>query len=280
MNSLATEDIIKSIRDLPSPSIVVTELLSSFERPDVNLSELAEKVSHDQALVAKTLRLANSSFYGLSRKVTTIQQAIIILGFDSVRALISTASLIDIFSSGRESAFSFQAFWRQAIGVALCSKHIARAAGVNQDYAFVCGLLHDVGKLVLITGFSQQYKGVMKHCDTADCHVLKAERAVLGTDHTVVGRLLAENWKFPILMQKAISTHHAPVQADLGDIPSIVHVADAIVHALDITGEPSDMVPELSEITWNSLNLSAADLRRIYRDTESEFEEACQILTV
>lgn len=279
MNSLTIADVIKGIRDLPSLPIVVVELLSSFEQQDINLNALAEKVSHDQALTAKALRLANSSFYGLSRKVTTIQQAITILGFDSVRALISTAAITHNLPAGKSSAFDFQSFWQHAIGVALCSKHIARTVGLNQNYAFVCGLLHDVGKLVLTTNFPLQYQVVMKHRDAEDCHILNAERAVLGIDHTVVGRLLAENWKFPVLMQKAIFNHHAPSQSDLGDIPSVVHVANAMAHALDITHDPSGLVPELSDAAWKSLKMSEADLRRVYRDTESEFEEACQILT-
>lgn len=279
MNSLAIADVIKSIRDLPSLPIVVMELLSSFEQQDINISALAEKVSHDQALAAKTLRLANSSFYGLSRKVTTIQQAITILGFDSVRALISAASITGNFPADRDSSFNFQAFWRHAVGTALCSKQIARAAGLNQDYAFVCGLLHDIGKLVLTTRFPSQYQEAMNYRDAHDCHILKAEKAVLGVDHPLVGRLLAENWKFPVLMQKAILNHHGPDQSDLGNIPSVVHVANAIVHALDITDEPNGLVPEISDSAWKSLNLSATDLRRVYRDTESEFEEACQVLT-
>lgn len=279
MNPLAIADVIKGIRNLPSLPILVVELLSSFEQQDINLNALAEKVSHDQALTAKTLRLANSSFYGLSRKVTTIQQAITILGFDSVRALISTSAITSNLPTDKSSAFDFQLFWQHAIGVALCSKHIARTVGLSQNYAFVCGLLHDVGKLVLTTNFPLQYQAVIKHRDTEDCHVLDAERAVLGIDHTVVGRLLAENWKFPVLMQKAICNHHAPSQFDLGDIPSVVHVANAMVHALDIMHAPCGLVPELSDAAWKSLKMSEGDLRRVYRDTESEFEEACQILT-
>jgi putative nucleotidyltransferase with HDIG domain len=278
MNTLSIEQVVKTIRDLPSLSIVVMDLIKSFESSDVNIAALAEKVSQDQALAAKTLRLANSSFYGLSRKVTTIQQAIIILGFDSVRALISAASIVESFSGGRGAGDSFHIFWRHAIGTALCSKHIAHIAGLNQNYAFICGLVHDIGKLVLTTRFPDQYREAMKYRDQHDIHGIDAEKAVLGITHAVAGRLLAESWKFPVLMQNAIANHHEPGQADLGDLPCVVHVANAVVHALNLVDESNGLVPEISEKAWKSLNISEADLRRVLHETESEFEEACQIL--
>jgi putative nucleotidyltransferase with HDIG domain len=278
MNTLSVAQVVKTIRDLPSLSIVVTDLISSFETSDANIAELAEKVSQDQALTAKTLRLANSSFYGLSRKVTTIQQAIMVLGFDSVRALISAASIVDNFYGARESTDDFNVFWRHSIGTALCSKHIARAAGLNQNYAFICGLLHDIGKLVLTTRFPDQYREAVKYRNEHDSHAIDAEKAVLGITHAAIGRLLADSWKFPVLMQNAIANHHEPAKADLGGMPCIVHVANALVHGLDLVDEPKGLVPEVSEAAWKSLSISEPDLRRVLRDTELEFEEACQIL--
>ncbi|RBA22885.1 HDOD domain-containing protein [Herminiimonas fonticola] len=278
MKLIAVTDIIKSVRDLPSLPIIVMELLTSFEQPDANLTVLAEKVSHDQALAAKTLRLANSSFYGLSRKVTTIQQAITILGFDSIRALVVAAGATENFRSVKHPTFNFETFWRHSIGVAVCSKQLARLVNENQNYAFVCGLMHDIGRLVLVTRFPSEYGAATKYRDAQDCHMLEAEKEVLGVDHALVGRLLAESWKFPALMQKAISNHHDPEPSDMGGMPSIVHAANAIVHGLDLTNSQNDLVPEISEDVWKSLNIRAVDLRRLFRDTETDFEEACQIL--
>lgn len=278
MTTLVLADIIKSIRDLPSLPAVVMELLNSFGQEDANMSALADKVARDQALAAKTLRLANSSFYGLPCKVTTIQQAITILGFDTVRTLITAAAVTDNFSSGKHATFDFKAFWRHSTGTALCSKMLARSLNLNQDYAFVSGLLHDIGKLVLVTRFPQQYSETMTYRTEHDCYMLEAERTVLGLDHTTVGRALAEHWKFPALMQRSIANHHAPEAADMGDIPSIVHIADAIVHALDLAGLEDDLVPAVAENAWNSLAIAPAALRKVFRDTESEFEEACHIL--
>jgi putative nucleotidyltransferase with HDIG domain len=278
MKALELADVIKNIRDLPSLPVVVLEVLRSFEQKDASTGLLAEKVAKDQALAAKTLRLANSSFYGLSRKVTTIQQAITILGFDSIRTLITAAAVTDVFSGSKHGAFDFKGFWRHAIGTALCAKMLARQMNLNQDYAFVSGLMHDIGRLVMVTRFPERYMEAMKYRAEHDCFMIEAERTVIGLDHTVVGRALAEYWKFPAVMQKAIANHHAPEDTDLGDIPAIVHVAESISHALDLSHQEDDLVPVVAENAWKSLNLAPQAFRTVCRDTEAEFEEACQIL--
>lgn len=278
MTHLSPDDVAKGIRNLPSLPVVVIDVLKSFEQVDANVGALAEKVAKDQALAAKTLRIANSSFYGLSRRVTTIQQAITILGFDSVRALIAAAAVTDIFSGAIHGSFDFKAFWRHSMGTGLCAKMLARHIKLNQDHAFVCGLLHDIGRLVLVTRFPDQYSAAMKYRDEKDCYVMEAERSVLGTDHPAVGRALADHWKFPLIMQKAIANHHNPQRDDLHDIPAIVHVADAAAHALDMTQDDDDLVPVVSDDAWKSLGLDVSGFRAVCRDTEAEFEEACQVL--
>ncbi|HEU4375140.1 MAG TPA: HDOD domain-containing protein [Telluria sp.] len=278
MSAIGLEQIVANVRDLPTLPLIVTELISTFGQADVSTGELAAKVSKDQALTAKTLRLANSSFYGLQCKVRTIEQAIAVLGFDSVRALVTSAGIIGNFQ-GAGGAFDFAAFWRHAVGTALCAKGLARIAGCNQEFAFVSGLLHDIGRLVLVTGFPEWYADVAAQRAATDCDMIEAERAVLGLDHTTVGRALAQHWKFPELIQRAIANHHAPMTADLGDIPSVVHVADAMVHALDLVGDPNERVPAIAQNAWDSLRITSAGLRQVLSDTEAEFENACQILT-
>lgn len=278
MSALVLAEVVKSVHDLPSLSMIVMEVLQTFEQTDVNTGLLADKVAKDQALAAKTLRLANSSFYGLQRKVATIQQAITVLGFDSVRTLITAAAITDVFSDAQGPFWDSRAFWRHSVGTALCAKMTARHLKMNQDIAFVAGLLHDIGKLVLITRFPERYAEAVAYRDEHDCYVLEAERKVLELDHTQVGRALAERWKFPMTVQRAISSHHAPTGHDLGDIPAVVHIADALAHALDLSAKEDDLVPQVSEAAWSSLPIDARAFDRICREAESEFEEACQVL--
>jgi putative nucleotidyltransferase with HDIG domain len=280
MSPLDLDQVVRRVRDLPSLPSIVLDLISSFERADVDVTTLAEKISRDQALSAKTLRLANSSFYGLPAKVKTVKQAIVVLGFDSARALAVASSVMDSFGAGNSQQIDATSFWRHSIATALCAKNLARHANLDQDYAFIAGLLHDIGRLVLASSFPEEYARVIDDCERHDATLAEAELRVLGVDHQRTGQMLAEAWKFPLVIQSAIGQHHAPAGADLCNVPGLVHAANAMVQALDLGGGAYIAVPRLVDAAWDSLRLTPEHLLAVCRETEAQFEEACQLLMV
>ncbi|MES2104449.1 MAG: HDOD domain-containing protein [Pseudomonadota bacterium] len=278
MNNILDADLIKKIHELPALSAVVTELLSSIDHEEVDVDSIATKISHDQALTAKTLRLANSSFYGMQHKINSIQEAIAILGFRSVRTLITTTAITGSFARGHTSRFNFQSFWRHSIATAVCAKQLASHVKANQDYAFTAGLLHDIGKLVLVTRYAEQYDQVMLQRAEQDSYILDAERAILTTDHAAVGKVLTAYWKFPEDMQNAVANHHNTDQANEGMLTAIVHIADILAHALDLSQDEAALVPAISSCAWDKLRLTQEISAKVFRETEKQFEEICQIL--
>ncbi|MEO7497112.1 MAG: HDOD domain-containing protein [Massilia sp.] len=278
MSALAPEDLAAMLQELPSLPAVVMELLSSIDQEDIDISVLAKKVSHDQALTAKTLRLANSSVYSLQVKVTTIQQAITFLGFQTTRNLITAAAVTGCFTDAKCPGFDHKAFWRHSIATAACAKVLARRMRVNQDYAFTAGLLHDIGRLVLVSAVPDRYQEVIGWREQHDSSLLEAEQSVLGLDHVAAGVALAEHWNFSDTMKLAIANHHDPEAAGAGFLATIVHVANAIVHALDLAGEEDDLVPALSTVAWTALGLSEEAYLHVFRETEVQFEEVSAVL--
>lgn len=275
---LSYDDVVRTLDDLPSLPAVVMELLNSIDQDDVDISVLAKKVSYDQALTAKTLRLANSSLYGLQVKVTTIQQAITFLGFQTTRNLITAAAVTGCFAEGHCPGFDHKAFWRHSIATAACAKVLARQMRFNQDYAFTAGLLHDIGRLVLVSCFPEQYAATIAHRAEHDCYLLEAERAVLGVDHVDAGLALAEHWNFSDTMRLAIGGHHDPEQPGAGFLAAIIHVADAIVHALDLAQVQDDLVPPVSTVAWTALGLDEEIYLQLFRETELQYEEISMVL--
>lgn len=278
MSALTLDQVMDSVQDLPSLPAVVMELLGSIEQDDVDISVLAKKVSYDQALTAKTLRLANSSSFGLQVKVTTIQQAITFLGFQTTRNLITAAAVTGCFSGGRCPGFDDKAFWRHSIAVAACARALARRMRFNQDYAFTAGLLHDIGRLVLVTAAPQAYAEVVEWRLRHDGGWQDAERAVLGVDHVEAGVALAGHWNFSDTMRQAIAFHHAPDTPGAGFLAAIVHVANAIVHALDIAGEENERVPRVASVAWDAMGLNEEAYLHLFRETEVQFEEMSAVL--
>jgi putative nucleotidyltransferase with HDIG domain len=272
---LTAHAVAAKIRDLPTLPAVVGELLLTIDRDDVDIKTLADKISSDQALAAKTLRLSNSSFYGMPRKITTIGQAISILGFKSVRTLVTAAGITGSFSA--PESFDLESFWKHALATAALAKATAHRRHVSEEHAFLCGLLHDIGILVMAAGFPQHYAAVAAYRAEHDSYVHEAERAVLSMDHGLIGRALAEHWKFPALIQNVISDHHVDIpETDL--LAAVSHVADVMAHALDFAGGENDLVPPLSEKAWAALALKENEVQDIFSEAESHFAEICRIL--
>lgn len=278
MSNIAFTDILNKIHVLPSLPAVVMELLGSIGQNNADINQLSAIVSKDQALSAKALRLANSSFYGMQRKVTTMPQAVSILGLNSLRALITAAAVIGRFPAKDQAYFDFQGFWQHSIATAVCARLIAKRVDVNPESAFMAGLLHDIGRLVLVTGFPKQYETAMNYRTEHDCTMLEAERQILSCDHATVGHTLAEHWRFPPVIQMAVAGHHAPDQQWSGGLTNLVHVADAMAHALDLSADEDDLVPSLSPTAWNSLSLDQETVLQVLSETELQFNEMCQIL--
>lgn len=269
-------DVIRRIHDLPSLSAVVVELLTSMEDEDVDVHVLGAKIACDQALTAKTLRLANSSFYGMSSKVTTIPQAISVLGFHSVRTLVTACAISSSFPAGGQ--FDFKSFWRHSVAVAVCAKLLAVRFKLKPDTAFTAGLLHDIGTLVLATRFPAEYARVLAHRAQHDCYIIVAEQAIFGLDHAATGSALAAYWKFPEAIQRAVAEHHSETCAGPVSLQLVVHAANTVAHALDLSGQEDDLAPPMPHAVWQALGLGADEWQQLFAATELTCGELCQIL--
>jgi putative nucleotidyltransferase with HDIG domain len=278
MSALDLDEVARHLDDLPSLPAVVMELLGAIDQEDADIAVLARKVAHDQALTAKTLRLANSSSFGLQVKVTTIQQAITYLGFQTTRNLITAAALTGCFPQGRCPGFNDKAFWRHSIAPAVCARVLARHLRLSQEVAFTAGLLHDIGRLVLVTTWPERYQEVLAWRALHDSTVLDAERAVLGVDHVQAGVALGTHWNFSETILLAIGHHHAPDTPGAGFLATIVHVANAMVHALDLAGEADELAPAVSSVAWTALALDESSCLQIFRETELQFGEISMVL--
>ena len=275
MTPLSFEHVIRQIQELPSLPAVVLELLSSMEQQDIDVHVLAHKIELDQAMAAKTLRIANSSFYGMQSAVTSIAQAVSVLGFHSIRTVVTACALMGSFAP--VAGFDFQGFWRHSLATAVVARLLAPHMGVNPETAFTAGLLHDLGTLVLATRFPDQHALVRSYRQRHDCQMIDAEHAVLGIDHPQVGSALAAWWKFPAAIQQAVADQHAVERLGEVGLPLLVHMANAVAHALDLAGIEAALVPPLSP-AWRLVALDDAHWFVLLRQAERTFDEMSRIM--
>lgn len=274
---ISRAELLAALRDLPPLPSVVLELVVSLGHEELSASQYAAKISRDQALAARTLRLANSSFYGRGRQVHSIAEAISVLGLRTVRGVVLAAGVAGGFR--RHPGFDHGAFWRHSIGSALCAQALAGELGRDDaDLAFTVGLLHDIGRLALANELTSAYAEVEQWRRDHDCPDGDAERAVLGIDHAEVGGLIAQHWNFAPSIVDAIRHHHAPSHGTEATLTGIAHVADAVAHALGLAGNADEAVPTLALPVWAACHLDDAACMRLFANTEAQFRIVCEAL--
>lgn len=274
---LVRDALLAALRDLPPLPSVVLDLVESLGHDELSAAQYAAKLARDQALAAKTLRLANSSFYGRGRQVRSVAEAIGVLGLRTVRGVVTAAGMAGSFR--RDPGFDHGAFWRHSIGSALCAQALASELQRDDaDLAFTVGLLHDIGRLALASALAPAYAEAEQWRRDKDCPAHEAERTVLGIDHAEVGGLIARQWNFAPAIVHAIRDHHAP-QADAGlTLTGIAHVGDAIAHALGLAGDADEAVPTLVLPVWAACRLDDAACLRLFAHTEAQFQALCDAL--
>ncbi|MBS1139708.1 MAG: hypothetical protein H6R13_1161 [Proteobacteria bacterium] len=275
MSSLQAEQIITRLKHLPALPTVVAELLASFGNDEVDIGLLAEQISHDQALTARLLRVANSSFYGLQSRISTINEAVVVLGFRAVRSMVLAVGVSGVFRADHCPGFDPQAYIRHCVGVGLVARALAQMTGRNPELAFTGGILHDIGELVLATCFPEQYAKALAYRTQHDCSLIEAERDIIGLDHGMVGGLLADTWRFPASLRSAVAEHHSPSAATAGSLADLTHLADCIAHALGLAKTDSEMVMPVDPTAWQRLGLDSEKIAPILPQVMKEMDETC-----
>ena len=276
MNSISLSQVSENVKDLPTLPVIVMELLNNIDDEELNIQLLAHKVSNDLALTAKTLRYVNSAYYSTMIKVTTIQQAISMMGMSTVKQIIMSAALSGCFPEKNCKGFSHKVFWQHSNAVAIAAKMLAKRLNFNVDVAFTAGLLHDIGTLVLVTQYPQEYEATLAYKNEHQTSQLDAERHVLGIDHTAVGAALAVEWNFSDVMKNAIRGHHQPENPGLGFLATIIHMANGIAHALENKPSSDGQMVEVSALSWKNLNLDQASIDELMCDTAAELAQIAQ----
>ena len=255
---------------LPSLPEVVNHLIRALNDENADVDTLAHHINSDPAIVARLLAAGNSVASGLSTQIYSAKQAFLVLGVDRIIRIVLASALIyryDIHSAG----FDTRLLWRHSLGVASCARALATHTDVNPDIAFTGGLLHDIGQLLMYIASPINYAQVLDLRQQDDVPLTTAERSIFGYDHTQAGGALAVTWKLPKDIADAIVAHHEP--DELGsEIGNLIHVSEALSHALDLGEQPNNCVPDLSELACANLGLSWPKLAGHFAEIEASYE--------
>ena len=210
MASDCIQKILKGVRGLPPLPAAVQRLCEMADDPDARLQEMADIILSDQSLTARVLRVANSAFYGFSGRIGTVNQAIVLLGFHAIRNMALSLSLMSVRVGGHTRvALDSTDLWRHSLATACAARRIAADQGTSDpEEAFVAGLLHDIGKIVLSGFCPEEYASILERVANGDGMLAELERDLFEVDHAIVGRELCAHWKLPQALSAVVAGHH------------------------------------------------------------------------
>jgi putative nucleotidyltransferase with HDIG domain len=277
--------IVRKITELPTLPQVVTVILSLIDSPDSSAEDINKVMEKDPALVGKILKLVNSAYYGLPNKVNSVRQAIVILGFSTVKSLAISASVFDMFDAGREATFSREAFWKHSIGCGCISRLVGhREPGADEETAFVAGLLHDIGKLVLDQYAPQEFDSIINTARSRSSSFFDAEKEVLQeTNHAEIGAWVAEQWKLSPELAEAIRNHHSVAalqDASIKRMASICCFSNFICHKRQVGSSGCFCEPTLDSEAWAALTLKKEELPKFVETVNQELERSDAFLNM
>lgn len=256
-NSARLRRIAEGILDLPTLPTVVAKIVELVDNPRTNASTLARLISSDPALTARMLKLANSAYYGFPRRIGTINLAIVVLGFNTVRDLAISASLVERFNLAYEGGDLQTDFWEHSVCTAVAARMVQRlgpAGAVGE--AFVAGLLHDIGRLIIARYLPDEFERVRKETETSQRSLWNVELEVLGMSHSEVGGLLCRRWNLPEPISDAVTWHHLPLQRrDSDPLTCIVHFSEYLAHRMGRNPHQEGRLQPLEEGVASALEL-------------------------
>jgi putative nucleotidyltransferase with HDIG domain len=264
--------LIEKVKDLPPLPVVVMRAMEMTLDPNISVHNLQQVISQDQALSAKILRIVNSAMYSLRREISTVSHAVAILGLETVKSIIMAASVEHVFQTAND--LSTKLMTDHSWGTALAARAIARRVRYeNAEEALVCGLMHDIGKPVMLNNLRSRYTEILGQVYNGNSSFHQIELLTFGFSHAHVGALLARKWNFPPQLAEAVGYHHNPISApSYQQLACIVNMANLLMIHMGIGFENDKNLLLEKQPAAEQLNLDASRLEAIMSEVQTAIQ--------
>lgn len=272
---MTPETIVARVGTLASLPSVYYRVDRVINHASSSASDIAAVLNKDQALCARLLRIGNSAFYGFSRRVEGIDEAVRIIGTRQLHDLVLGTVVLTHFKGVDPKLVTMQSFWRHSLACGIAARSIAKLRRENNtERYFVAGLLHDIGSLVLYQQFSERAQAALERHAQSDSALEDAERITVGCDHGAVGSALMTAWTLPQFFREAAAFHHSSGHRLHTSGTAAVHIADLLAVALGLGTNGETRVPRFDAKAWKILGLVPDSLESICQEVRSLLTEA------
>ena len=265
--------------DLSALPRVAAELAVLSDDVGTACERLAEIVVREPVLAARMLRLVNSAYFGLSQKVTDIRHAVFLLGLRTVRTVALTAAVMNAFDRSGSRLFDLDRFWRHSIAAAAVCATLAKRCGTfDRETAFSLGLLHDIGKLLLVRYRPADVDRVVTLAREEEVSFREAEERLLPFAHPELGAWLGRRWGLPEVLVEGIARHHQPPSSGFSAVEAALRFADYLCAVKGVTASGSHGGAKIEAEAWRALGLASADLPPLIEVINAEIRTAETLL--
>lgn len=239
--------LIAGLESLPALPATYLRIVEELAGPEPSIQRIGRLVEQDVAVAAMILKIVNSAFFGLLRKISSPSQAVALLGTEVVQGLVLGLHLFDSFDEKMIKKMSLPKLWQHSLHTGYLARALAGHGNRDKalvDAAFIAGLLHDLGKLLLAMNFTEQYREVIQDAEAQDAFIFQSEREVFGASHAEVGAYLLQTWGLPDTIVEGVRNHHRLERVDApASVSVIVHAANCFDHELRIVSPGYDFAP-------------------------------------
>lgn len=275
---ISPDAVVKQEVELASLPDIFYHITESLDDPRSSAAFVAEIISKDVALSAKLLKLVNTPFYGFPSKIDTLSRAVTIVGTDQLTNLALGVSVLTAFAGIPEEYFTLKEFWLHSVTCGTVARLLASKAGLHGDEKyFVAGLLHDIGRLIMLKNHPEASSEVLRQAKVGRRALVEVERSLWGCTHADIGGKLLKAWNLPPFLQKLTEFHHTPTNAPMSREAAVIHLADFITHGVGLGASGASLVPLLNETAWDSLGLHIADLDAVCRKAEHQASDVMAV---
>jgi len=272
--SITLNHLINGIPSLGSYARAMAELETVLNNPHSTLADLGNVIEKDPDLTARLLKLGNSSFFGFPNRLETVAEAVSVIGIQQVQDLILASSVVEIFEGIAADLADMESFWKHSLACGIGARCLAIARQIPKaEKFFVAGLLHDLGRLVLFSRAPGPVVEIFRLYQSRRMLLREAEVSVLGFDHALIGETLLRSWQYPANLVNAVGCHHQPMSAGLYQLESsVVHLADYLVHAMQMGHSGERFAPPFSQKAWERVGLATSILESVIRSIDDQIE--------
>ncbi|GAB4347369.1 MAG: HDOD domain-containing protein [Gammaproteobacteria bacterium] len=258
------EDLVREVTGIVSFPDIYLRLRERLEDPAATTREMGRLIAQDPALTFRVLRLANSPLYGLSRQVETVERAVTVLGKRQLIELVLATSASKVIDGIPNDIYEMTDFWRHSLLCGVVARELAKSCEcADTDFAFVAGLLHDIGQLVLFNRYPGQSRVALEiSMDRVEpMPLFMAERKVFGFDHAMLGGRLLEQWHLPDRLRESVEFHHEPARAESHPVEAaLLHIANGVTSIEETELDLVDAVGGIDPVCWQVTGLEVGEV--------------------